>query len=279
MELQESLSTTLVGHHPEDAAAVLEAWPVRDAAQLLTALRPEAAAGVLARMAPAQAAALLGRLDSARASALVAALGLDRAAFLVRRLGAETRAALLEALPAERARPLGLLLRFPPGSAGGLMDPQVLALPEDLRAEQALARLRETPENALYNLYVLDRDQRLVGVMNLRELLLAPPEASLGAVMRTPVQHLRADTERHAIVAHAGWREVHSLPVVDEAGRFLGAIRYRTLRRVEEELRGAETAPGAPTAQALGDLFWTGVAGLLEAVAGAAAGPAPAARG
>jgi magnesium transporter len=117
----------------------------------------------------------------------------------------------------------------------------------------------------LFNIYVVDRERMLVGVLNLRELLMAPPASSLQEVMKSTTYRIGVELDRRAIIAHPGWREVHSLPVVDARGRFLGALRHRTLKRLELELASKQDAR-AQTVAALGDLFWTGVAGILDAV-------------
>jgi magnesium transporter len=149
------------------------------------------------------------------------------------------------------------------------MDPEVLALPADVSAGEALDRIRAVPEHARYNVYVVDRDQRLVGVVNLRELLLARPPDRLDDLMVRKPLHLPAMASRADVLAHPGWKEVHALPVVDEQGAYLGAIRYRTLRRLEEELLQRPGEDGDATA-ALGQLFATAATGLLEALTGPA---------
>jgi magnesium transporter len=222
-------------------------------------------------MDPHFGAAVAGRLGAEALAAAVGSLDLDVAARLLRRLEEPVRAEALAALPARRGRALGRLVDFPENTAGALLDPEVLAVAQDQSAGDALARIRQDPEHARYNLYVVDRDGHLVGALNLRELLLAPPAAPLADLMVRDPQVIRADTVREAIVRHPGWREVHALPVVDAAGVYLGAIRYRTLRSLEDALRPQE--PGdARTAEALADLFATAAAGLLEAVAGGADG-------
>ncbi len=265
--LAAAMAARLIARHPGRAAAVLEALDPAPAATALAGCEARAAAGVLARMVPAAAAAVLATLRPERASALVDALDLDVAARLVRRLGSEAAEGLLASLSAGRARSLRTLLGFAEKTAGALMDPDVLALAEDLTAREAVERVREAARHARYNLYVVDREQRLVGVLNLRELLLAPPSARLAELMVRGPQHLRADADRVAVLSHPGWREVHALPVVDQAGGYLGAIRYRTLRALEEELLGPRGAD-RDTAGALGELFAAGAAGVLDAFAG-----------
>jgi magnesium transporter len=131
--------------------------------------------------------------------------------------------------------------------------------------EEAVDRVREAAGEARYNLYVVDRDQLLVGVVNLRELLMAEPGAPLSSLMKTAVHRLSARADRPTVVSHPGWRLVHALPVVDERGRYLGAVRYRTMRRLEEGLRNDGTEEGA-TARALGGLLRAGASAVLEAL-------------
>jgi magnesium transporter len=265
MDLETDLAREALAAHPLEAAAALERVPAEDAAALLERVDPKLAAHVLQRMATLTIAAILQSVPQERAAVWIIALPLDLAAICLRRLEQPPREAILGALPEGRGRGLRALLGFPEQTAGALMDPEVLALPLDLSAGEALDLVRRNPEHARYNLYVVDREQRLVGVLNLRELLLADPKTPLADYMHEQVHRLGADADRHAIVSAPGWREVHALPVVDAKGLFLGALRYRTLRRLEEELRGARPEEGA-TARALGDLLRTGAAGVLEAI-------------
>jgi len=172
------------------------------------------------------------------------------------------------------AERLNLLLRYPEGTAGALMDPRALALPQDIPVGEALARVRHAARDVLYYLYVVDRAQVLVGVLNLRELMLAPRKAEVASVMRPHVARLSARADRASILAHPGWREFHALPVVDDAGLFLGVIRYETVRRLEEDRGSAgQSANALTTVLTLGELCWRGMSLVL---ADLASGVAPA---
>jgi Mg/Co/Ni transporter MgtE len=149
------------------------------------------------------------------------------------------------------------------------MDPQALALPEDLAASEALARIRRAPRNALYYLYVVDRDGHLVGVINLRELMLAAPETLLSATMARNVACLSARADLVVIVAHPGWRHFHALPVVESDETFVGVIRYETLRRLEDAANRQPASEAASTVANLGELCWIGFGGILAGLAGA----------
>lgn len=271
MPLAATLAEDLMIRHPDRAVSVLERCAVDPAATLLRRIESDRAADVVRRLSPQRASAVLAALPLDDAAAQIGDLPLDTAARLLRRLEPERREAVLAALPVPRARSVRALIRFDENSAGALMDPDVLALPLDLGAADALALVRSQPEQARYNLYVVDAEQRLVGALNLRELLLADGDDRLVDLMVPDPLRLAASADRAQLISHPGWHEVHSLPVVDDQDHYLGAIRYRTLRELEDELlRGRGT--DRDTAEALGDLFATGAAGLLDALAPPAGG-------
>ena len=274
--LQKTLAESLLASHPQDAARALEAVPAGPAAALLERAPGSSGSSVLEAMVPHAATAVLQEMAPDVAARLLAHVPIHAAARLLRRLDAERRDSLLSLLPPRPQRALRALASYPEQTAGALMDPEVLALPDDITAREARSRVRSAPEHARYNVYVVDREGRLVGALNLRELFLAAPSATLASVMTRLVHRLAASADRHAIVQHPGWREGHALPVVDPNGRYLGALRYRTLRRLEEELRGVADARDV-TVDALGELFATGASGVLKALTseGDGAGRAP----
>ena len=274
MRSEALLAEAFVEAHPDEAALVLERLAADDAAAVLGGLAPATAAGVLRRMAPRSAAEGLARLGPDRAGDVVAALPRDAAALVLRRTEPPGRAALLAALPPAAAGALEGLLRYPEDSAAALADPHVLALPDDLTAGEALARVRRAPRHALYYVYVVDREQRLVGVVNLRELMLAPPKAALASVMHSEVARLPAQARRAAIVEHPAGRTFHALPVVDEAGVFLGALRYETIRKLEDDAAdGGQPVDALSTVVTFGELCWVGITGVFVDLAATVAPP------
>jgi magnesium transporter len=267
------LANALIERHPERAADVLERVDAAQTSALFVRADPRCAAQVLRQLSPGRAAHVVEALPAADAAALLDTLALDTVARLLRTLESGVVERLLAHADARRARMLRVALRYPEHTAGALMDPGVLALPASLTVADALERFREEPENAHYNLYVIDAEHHLVGAFNLRELFLAPAETRLDELMIRSPFSVRTDADRATVVSHPGWRAVHSLPVVDPDGRFVGALRYRTLRELEEAMLQRSHAD-ASSAAALGDLFATGAAALLDALAAPVAGGA-----
>jgi len=177
------LSNAFLQAHPEDAARVVERLPPKDQARLL-ANAPAGAGKVMARMAPPTAATCLALMNGERALHIVRELSLDFRLSLLRCMQDHDRERLLQALGPEEGEPLRTLLRYPDNTAGALMDPYLLSVPDDITAGEALRRMRSSHRPVLYYLYVLDREHRLVGVTTLRELMRARPSYALSSVMR-----------------------------------------------------------------------------------------------
>ena len=109
----------------------------------------------------------------------------DDAADLVADLSDETREELLALMERDEAAELGGLLAYPEYTAGGLMTTEFVAVPAHLTAGETIDRLRELEPDAetIYYVYVVDDDGRLVGVLSLRDLIVAKPSTPIGEVM------------------------------------------------------------------------------------------------
>jgi Mg/Co/Ni transporter MgtE len=267
MDLQVSLTQAFAVNYPHEAAAALEQHSSEEAARVLEFLSLKSAAGVLMRMAPGPALRVVEHLETERATGIFSQLSFETALLFLRRMTPALRAAIIGKMPEELSKSVNLAIGFPPGTAGALMDPRMLVISADLTVKEALDAIRRDVEHAHYNVYVVDRNHKLIGVLNLREMMQAGPKEGVEAVMHSSPHRLRADANSHKIIGHPGWRELYSLPVVDEDDRYLGAIRFRTLRRLERELQSAGSDAGVVTVRALGDLFWTGIGGAIGAVA------------
>jgi len=275
MDSERLLITSFMSEHPPDAARVLERLPAGEAAALLGEIQASAASEVLRRMSTFGASTAIGAMEAKSAAALVAHIPPHEAASLLRRVEADVRDSVIAALPEEIRERLRVLLRYPEGTAGALMDPFVLVLPDDLTVGEALARTRRRARHVYFYVYVTDRSHRLAGVLDLRELLLADASETLAGVMRPDITKVRADTDVLTIQAHPGWQEYDALPVVDEHGIFVGAIRHRVVRRMQA---GDGVRPGGAgeTMLSLAELYWIGIGGMLRGLTGAVAPEAPA---
>jgi len=268
MQTERFLAQGFLESHPEDAAAILERFTAEELAAVLQENRPRIAAAVLERMIPVRAAEVLASMPLERSRDIVEALPIHSAAGFLSRMEAVQRETILASLPSESVRPLRALLKYPDDTAGYFMDTRVLTLTPEMTAGEALGRVRRSLTHVFYYLYITDRDRALVGVINLRELMIARPRETVGSIMNSPVVHLTVNAHRQAILNHPGWGRFPALPVVNHAGVFEGVIRYRTLQALPRR----PEAPGwAPVAGALliglSEAMWIGLSAVLVGLA------------
>ncbi|HXV86241.1 MAG TPA: CBS domain-containing protein [Gemmatimonadales bacterium] len=263
MKTELQIVAEFVHEHPEETAAVLERVSFNDAAALLAELDPSLAAEAIARLSASLAVDCLRSMHGEQVVRVLTELPVDLTARLLRLTTEETRERWLRFMPQEAADLLARKLRYPPATAGALADPLVLALPGDTLVAEAQKHMRRTPERAYYYIYVLDRDQRLVGVLDVRELMHASGRATLASVMHPHPVRVPAQLDLGAMVEHPAWRDFDALPVVDSTGVFFGIIRHRTIRQTVQSAGSSATQPVVRALIGLGELYWTGLALLL----------------
>ncbi len=254
---------------PERAAMTLEQLPAAQAAAVLRAVPARLAATVLRAMNVSFASDCLAQAAKA-ATEIVAELTIDDAAGVLRAMEPTQRDALLTELSDEARGPIERVLHCAPGTAGAVMDPAVFRLPDDVLVVDARGRLTRAAKELLYYVYIVDREHRLVGVLDIPELMLARPRDLVSAAMHRDVDRISVLAPVALVRDHPGWQSYHALPVVDDEDRLVGAIRYQTLRRLERDATGRGPAPAQLTAGALAELFQLGTDGLVAGIAATA---------
>jgi magnesium transporter len=252
-----SLASVFLASHPKEAARVLEKACAATSASVLSHCPPRVIAETLRQTDPSEAAAVLKRLPTELTPGVLSELSAGAAALMLRPLDPPERERLLAAAPEETTRPLRTALFHPEGTAGSMMDSNILALPSEISAGEARQRVRRRARPTGNYLYVVDEDRRPVGVIGLGELVLASPKVSLASLMRSAVARISARAGANTILGHPGWRGLHALPVVDSKGVLVGVLRRETCERLREEV--AERGAAGPTGfgLALAEMFWT----------------------
>ena len=212
--------------HPSDLAAIIDQLAPRDRAGVLAALDDEAVAEAMEEMEPDTQVDVLEDLAPERAADILEEMSPDDAADLVADLDQDTRDEILSLMEKDDVEEVRELLGYPEDSAGGIMTTEYIAVDERLTAAQAIDRLRELEPDAetIYYIYVTDDDGRLVGVLSLRDLIVAAPGVTIGSVMiREPVAVgvLAGQEEVAEVVAHYN---LLAVPVVDDEERLMGIV-------------------------------------------------------
>ena len=212
--------------HPADLADIIDQLAPKDRAGVLASLDDEAAADVFEEMEPETQVEVLEDLDPARAADILEEMSPDDAADLVADLSDESREEILALMERDEAEELGELLAYPEDTAGGMMTTEFITLSASYTCAQAIDRLREMEPDAetIYYVYVVDADDRLVGVLSLRDLIVAKPATPIAEVMipePVTVGVLADEDEVAEIVAHYN---LLAVPVIDASAHLVGIV-------------------------------------------------------
>ncbi len=223
--------------HPADLADRLERLPRKAAQRVLRKLPPAEVAAILAELDPAKSARVLGGFMGREIASWLRLLPPHVIADLLLALPVARREEARAALSPDQSAAVTALLRYPPDSAGGIMDSRFIAVRADQTVAECLAGLRagleRRTDDVLY-IYVTDEAGRLVGVAPLRELVFAPAQTRLSELMNREVRFLRVTDDQEEIARQMEHYHFLSLPVVDEQQRLVGIVKIRDAFRVAE---------------------------------------------
>ncbi len=212
--------------HPADIADIVHRLGPEERRAVFASLDNEIAADTLQEMPTEAQAAIMAQLDDARASDILEAMEPDEAADLLADLPAGRAQELLKQMERAEASDVEELLHYDENSAGGLMTTEYVALPHHLTAEAAIERLRELEPDAqtIYYVYVVDDQGRLLGVLSLRDLIVAKTDRPISELMISKVVSVLLDARPHEVAALISKYNLLALPVVDHAHRLRGIV-------------------------------------------------------
>jgi magnesium transporter len=162
----------------------------------------------------------------------------DDAADVIQEASAEERAGLLALLEEPVREDVLKLLTYAEDHAGGLMNPRFARVRPEMTRDEALHALRRQAKDQLetpYYVYVLDRRQRLLGVVSFWELFTAPAGKTMQELMRTDVVSVTEVQDQEAVAALIAQHDLLAVPVVDAAGRIQGIVTVDDVVDVVQE--------------------------------------------
>ncbi|MDC0676638.1 magnesium transporter [Sorangium atrum] len=151
----------------------------------------------------------------------------DDAADVIQLVPQELRASLLEMLDEPTRREVAALMAYAEDEAGGLMSPRFARLRPDMRVGEAIRYLQRQAQaklETIYYAYVLDQEQRLLGVVSFRDLITARSDKALSEVMRRDVISVPDTLDQEAVARVIAQHDLNAIPVVDAEGRIKGIV-------------------------------------------------------
>lgn len=221
-----TLAERFLSGYPQEAARQLESSSLPDIVRFLDS--SASAAAVLERMVPDLAASVLEELQDSSIQPVLLAMDPSIAASLLARLDEEARVRMLSHLPKAQAQELQAIMTYPPDSVGSLMDPRVLTFRPEITVDEALKKLRQTPNQRIYDVFVADSEGRLLGSVSLQNIALSSPDRTLMELAQLAPSVLSTES-REEISELLETHKLTTLAVVNLDNRLLGVIRLEKL--------------------------------------------------
>jgi CBS domain-containing protein len=212
--------------HPADIAELINQVSRDEGAHLFKDLDIETAAEALSELKPEKQAEIINSIDAEKAADIIEEMPPDDAADVLSDLPTAKAKEILEHIDREEAEDIQELLSHEDDTAGGLMTNIFIAYPPDITVAEAMERFRRDAEEieTIYYLYIVDTEERLIGVLSLRDLLLAEPGTMLGDIMKTKVKSVTPETDEMIVAEFISKYDLVALPVVDAEGVLLGIV-------------------------------------------------------
>lgn len=212
--------------HPADIANIISHIPHKHIPTVLTSLDPETAGEAIHELEPEMRRRVISQLDSERASDILEDMAPDEAADVLGDLPEEKAQELLGLMDEEEAGDILELMEHEEGTAGGLMNSEYLSIPADLTIEEALAQVRLLAPDVetAYYIYILDSQEKPLGVVTLKDLLLNEPAARIADIMTTNLKTVHVEAEPEEIIEIIAKYDLIAVPVLDKEDKMAGIV-------------------------------------------------------
>lgn len=214
--------------HPADIAEILEDVGPRRAGDLIRDLGDEKIADTLMELETDFQAEVLESFPKERAADIVEEMEPDEAADLLNELEPEARQAVLDLMEKDEKEAVQELLEHEEDTAGGLMTNNYVWVPPNLTVGEALQHLRNDPDakeaETIYYVYVLDTDEKLLGVCSLSDMVLADPALPIETIMHADPVSVELGTPRDQVLEEISKYNLLAVPVVNEDNQLQGIV-------------------------------------------------------
>lgn len=220
----------------EDIASCLDLVSTDDRQRIVSALDHASAGTVLTDTTASIRAELVEEIAPERLARIAEALPADEAADLIGGLEVADSEKVLHHISNEDEQVLRQLLTYPEDTAGGIMNPNAVALGAEETVDDAIRYLRSVAEDTpIAAVYVVDEDRRLLGFVRMRRMVTARPTTLLGDVMSTDVISVTVDTDQEEVADIVDRYDFLAIPVVDRENHLMGVVTVDDILGVIEE--------------------------------------------
>lgn len=224
--------------HPSDIAQILEDVSPETRQRIIRLLPVETASEALVEMdEESRPEELLMQLSPSQAAKIIEELDPDDAADLLAQIPLKELRHIMARLQDEDTKQIEQLMTYDEETAGGIMTTLLLKVPENFSKREAMeevVRLSDEIED-IYQIYVVDDEDVLVGVVSINDLIRAKPWVKVREILEENLVKVHVDTDQEEVARLISKYNLAAIPVVDDAGKLLGRITFDDVMDVLEE--------------------------------------------
>lgn len=212
--------------HPADIAEIVDDLGISDSMSILNALDDESAADAFEEISPEKQKTILTEMEEKEAADLVDEMSPDDAADLLANISDEKKEEILELMDPEESQELRELLEYPENTAGGIMTTEYAAVTGNITTKEAMKKLRKIADDVetLYYVYILSDDEKLDGVVTIREILLNNDDTPIYEYMIKDLVSVNVNEEETEVAKIIAKYNLIALPVLDDEDKMKGII-------------------------------------------------------
>ncbi len=219
-----------------DIAESFELLQDEDRSRILFSVKPHTAAEIVVLLDEAVRGEVVDEMDTESLTEIVSELEPDDAADVLGELPEQEADEILSELDEEESRKIEELLEYDQSTAGGIMTPDVVAVPSSATVADAVEFVRDaTPDEELHEIYIVDENRKLIGTVPLRHLVVNPPTTKLLDIVDSDTVIVNANDDQEAVVQIIRKYDASEAAVVDDENHLLGRITHDDLLDVADE--------------------------------------------
>jgi len=234
---KEQLKKIFYDYEPIEIVEILKEFSLKDKVFLFSLLDIDFAADIFEKTDKGDQLTLLGAFDKTRKAKILDEVAPDERVDFFEQLPEEMVLRFLSIMEEEEAQDVRELMRYDRNTAGGRMTTDFAQIEKGINVEQTLKSLRKTAKDLemIYYIYVVDRTDKLLGVVSLKDLIIAQPEREIDEIIHTKLIAIPIDMDQEQVAKRIARYDFLALPVIDREGKIKGIITVDDLIDVIRE--------------------------------------------
>ncbi len=231
------LKLFLVDMNPADIAELMEELPERNLPIVFRILPKELASEVFVHIEGDTREVLIASFSDKELKEVFDELYLDDTVDIIEEMPASVVKRILKHAAPDMREEINKLLNYPKDSAGSIMTPEYVDLKKDLTVEESFRRIRRTAldKETIYTCYVRDDNRKLIGLVTVKELLVADYHDKISDIMETNVISVRTTDDREEVANMFSKYDFLAMPVVDNENRLVGIVTFDDIMDVMQD--------------------------------------------